>query len=389
MASGFLDPATIGLLSASGGLLSAGGPSRTPTSFGQALGQGLNAGLSGYQQGQQGEMQNMLRAAQMKKMQEEEEERKRKAAAMVQLAQDPRFAQYGSLLQVSPQTAIDRVFPKDNKPLVVGPGASLVDPEKPQKPLYSTPSKPQPPSGLAQLIAERDALPAGHPNRALYDDAVKKASVSTPLVNVDNRQGSEFDKAVGKEMGEVYSNLLKADLNAPNTIGKYNRLGSLLGEVNTGKFKGTTTDIKASAKSLGLDLNAMGVTDDVAPAQAARALSNQMALELRNPAGGAGMPGAMSDQDRNFLTQMVPNLENDPGAVNKMIEYRVKLAQREQKVAKMARDYRKKNGKFDEGFFDELSAWSAKNHLFDKETSSAAVGISPATRSLLDKYAPQ
>ena len=68
---GFLDPQTLGLLMASSGLLSAGGPSRTPVSTGQALGQGLNQGLVGLQRGHENEMQNMLRAAQMKKMQEE------------------------------------------------------------------------------------------------------------------------------------------------------------------------------------------------------------------------------------------------------------------------------------------------------------------------------
>jgi hypothetical protein len=153
-------------------------------------------------------------------------------------------------------------------------------------------------------------------------------------------------------------------------------LGSLLGQVSTGKFKGATTDIKAAAKSLGIDLNAIGVADDVAPAQAARALSNQMALELRNPAGGAGMPGALSDKDREFLLQSIPGLENDPSAIGKMIEYRVKLEQRSQKVARMARDYRKKNGRFDDGFFDELQEWSEKNPLFPQ----AAVTSAPSAR---------
>jgi hypothetical protein len=110
----------------------------------------------------------------------------------------------------------------------------------------------------------------------------------------------------------------------------------------------------------------MGIADDVAPAQAARSLTNQLALEMRNPAGGAGMPGALSDKDREFLMQSIPGLENDPAAIGTMIDYRVRLAKREQQVAKMARAYRKKNGKFDEGFFDELQEWSEKNPLFSE-----------------------
>src|SRR6478752_4286752 len=49
-----------GLLAAAAALLQAGGPSRTPTSFGQALG----AGLTGYQQG--------IDAAQQRRMQQEQ-----------------------------------------------------------------------------------------------------------------------------------------------------------------------------------------------------------------------------------------------------------------------------------------------------------------------------
>ncbi len=176
---------------------------------------------------------------------------------------------------------------------------------------------------------------------------------------------TRFSETLSGEMAKTYADLQRADFNAPTTIGKYRQLGNLLSQVNVGKYTGTTTDLKAAAKSLGFDLTAMGIPDDVAPAQAARALSSQIALELRNPAGGAGMPGALSDQDRKFLESMVPSLENDPGAIGKMIDYRLKLAEREQQVAKMARDYRKRHGgRFDDGFYDELAAWSAKHHLF-------------------------
>ena len=87
---------------------------------------------------------------------------------------------------------------------------------------------------------------------------------------------------------------------------------------------------------------------------------------------------------------MIPSLESDPGAWPKMIEYRVKLAQREQQVAKMARAYRKKNGgKFDEGFFDELQEWSDKNPLFEVPKPQPAPAAPSNVQSLIDKYAPK
>lgn len=47
------DPRTQGMLQAAAAMMQAGGPSRTPINFGQTLGQGLSAGLQGYQGQQQ------------------------------------------------------------------------------------------------------------------------------------------------------------------------------------------------------------------------------------------------------------------------------------------------------------------------------------------------
>jgi hypothetical protein len=324
-------------------------------------------------QAQQDQQQQQLFALKMAEVKKQQEAEAKRQAMLAQLAQDPRFKDMGPLLQLAPQTALERGFPAPRAPVVVAPGASLVNPQDPQNPMFTAPMKPES-SPVARLIQERDALPPGHPSRAVFDAAITKATTNQPLVNVDNRQENAFGKEVGTELGKQYSTLMNADFSAPATIAKYDRLGGLLAQSGSGKFKGATTDIKAAAKGLGIDLTAMGIKDDVDSAQAARALSNQLALELRNPAGGAGMPGAMSDKDREFLLQATPGLENDPNAVGKMIEYRKKLAQREQEVAKMARAYRKKTGKFDEGFYDELQSWSNKNPLFPAPKSTPANG---------------
>jgi hypothetical protein len=338
----YSNPANQGLLNLSAGLLQAGGPSRTPVGFGQALGQGLMQGAQGLQNAQQMQMQQQRNQLQEQMIQAQLAEMKRKSSA----------------------------------PINMGPGSVLLDPNT-KEPLFQAPFAPRPeaqPMGPQSPLGKMAAdLKSGLITQEQFDEQFKRMTAPpVPLVQMPGQQQeTAFQKRVGTEMGEQYSTLLKADMNAPATIGKYQRLGSLLGQVQTGKFKGATTDIKAAAKSLGIDLSALGVADDVAPAQAARALSNQIALELRNPAGGAGMPGALSDKDREFLIQSIPGLENDPSAVGKMIDYRVKLAQREQEVARKARAYRKKNGKFDEGFYDELQEWSAKNPLFPEIKNEA------------------
>lgn len=335
-----MNPQTMGLLNLGAGLLSASGPSPFPVSTGAALGRGLQQGIGGYTNALQLQQQAALNKAKM-----------------------------------------DALEAQKNHPLVAPPGSQLFR-QGDSAPFATVPFRPeptpqiQPQSPLGRLAAD---LQSGLITQDQFNEQFKKLTApSQPVVTIDNRQDNEFNKKVGGELGEQYASLLKADMNAPATISKYQRLGNLLGQVNTGKFKGATTDIKAAAKGLGIDLNAVGVTDDVAPAQAARALSNQLALELRNPAGGAGMPGAMSDKDREFLLQSVPNLENDPKAIGKMIEYRTKIAQREQEVAKKARAYRKQHGRFDEGFFDELADWSNKHPLFPdaEKVNSSAGGFS-------------
>jgi hypothetical protein len=332
------DPANMGLLNLSAGLLQASGPSRTPIGVGQALGMGVQQGMQGFQQAQQNQMQQQMFGARLDAARRQQEMEASRSAAMARLAQDPRFAGMGDLLQVAPNAAIEQAL------------------QRPQEPKAPTTRK---------LREGNEEVTQEFVGGQWREVARGPAFSDKPLVTIGGeQQESAFQKRVGQEMGDQYANLLKADMNAPAAIGKYERLGSLLGQVNTGKFKGATTDIKAAAKGLGIDLTAVGVADDVAPAQAARALANQIALELRNPAGGAGMPGAMSDKDREFLIQSIPGLENDPSAIGKMIEYRVKLARREQEVAKKARAYRKKNGRFDEGFYDELQEWSSKNPLF-------------------------
>jgi hypothetical protein len=200
-------------------------------------------------------------------------------------------------------------------------------------------------------------------------------AAGAPRVTVDTRQENEFSKAVGKHQGEDYSNLMKSDAMASTQLNKLNRLEAMLSSSGkTGKLTPATMELKAVADSLGFK-----VDPNLPFQQAAQALSNEIALTLRNPSGGAGMPGALSDKDREFLTNMVPNLAKTPEGNKMLIDTQKKLVQREKEVARLARDYRKKNGKFDEGFYDELAQFSAKNPLFDSG------GLSPDEQSELEQ----
>lgn len=174
-------------------------------------------------------------------------------------------------------------------------------------------------------------------------------------------------------------------------IANLQRLGSLLDQVNTGKFQGTVQEMKAAAKSAGVDLDALGVGDNVGIAQAAQALTGQLALQLRDPSAGGGMPGAMSDQDRKALYSMVAQIGNDPAGNKLMLDWQKKLYQRNIEVAKIVNDYGRSPEflKDPTGVYAKVREYADKNPLFDpakdmpKATAPAAVRrFNPATGRL-------
>lgn len=178
-------------------------------------------------------------------------------------------------------------------------------------------------------------------------------------VNLPGQQ-SEEQKIVGKAYGQDYVDLQKGGRQAYQENAKLDRLDELLENTYTGIGADKVLAAKKAAKMLGMDVEGIG------EAEAAQAITNELALQLRNPAGGAGMPGAMSDKDREFLQSMTPGLGMTKEGRNALVSTKKKLNQRSIQVAKMARDYRKKNGSLDEMFFDELAQYSEDNPMFEE-----------------------
>jgi hypothetical protein len=216
-------------------------------------------------------------------------------------------------------------------------------------------------------IAEENDVAVGDITKALKDpDRI-------PIAITMSQEKAEAQK-VGAGFGEEYINIQKAATAANAKLSRLGRMEQLLEGVETGKLTTVGTQFTSLAKSFGIELD-----PKLGPKQAAQALAREMALELRNPSGGAGMPGAMSDQDREFLQSMTPGLENTPEGNRLIMETARRIAKRDQQVASMARDYRKKRGQLDEGFFDELQAYSDAHPMFEGQAVPSAA--SPKTPS--------
>jgi len=208
-----------------------------------------------------------------------------------------------------------------------------------------------------------------------------------PLVNIDQKSESEYDKQMAKQFADANMEIMKAAGNARGKIATLDRLGTLLKDPNiyTGAGGQGVLELKRLGKAIGIGVG------DVGPAEAAKSISNQFALELRNPSGGAGMPGALSDKDREFLQSMVPSLGQNPQGNTLIIDYMKRVAQRSIDVERLRQQYIRKNGRLNEGFYNELADWSDANPLFtEDDLKKAAVApqqqTGPSIDDLLRKY---
>lgn len=191
--------------------------------------------------------------------------------------------------------------------------------------------------------------------------------------SIPSSQETKEQEKVGTQMGAEFAELQKEARETQSTLNNHERLGQLLQDVSTGKLTPAGTELSGWIKSVGEIPALFGYKkrfqdwENLSNKEAAQALIGEMALQMRNPSGGAGMPGAMSDKDREFLITMTPSLSTTPGGIKLMIETQRKLAKRAQDVAKLAREYRAQNPRktFDEGFYDYLQKWSNEHPLFE------------------------
>ena len=355
----------IGLLAllAGGNMMAANGPGVTT---GQALGSGLAAGAHGMQQMQVQRLraqqlaqqaaalksQEALRMMQMKKTEQEIAQQNQWAALFGGGADTQRT---GITSPSSPEGGIGAGVPQTGMSLPAGVDPRIIaamGPEAGAKWLAGQSAKadqwqPVPGTGLQVNVKTGEQKPI---SPKLVDLAVN------PNINMPPMQTKE-QEFTGKYYGELNATLQSAAMKATQNNNQLDRLGTLLDQAYTGVGAEQVLAAQRAAKVLNIDLGNPG------PGEAANALASQMALELRNPVGGAGMPGAMSDADRAFLMGMTPGIAKTPEGRASIIETYKLMNKRSIDVAKLAREFKKKNGTL-EGFEEELANWSEKNPLF-------------------------
>ena len=201
-----------------------------------------------------------------------------------------------------------------------------------------------------------------------YQQELRRAGATN--VNID-RGETKYDEEMGKQFAQLNKEIIDGARDGRRKIAVLSRMEGILSDPNvyTGAGANLVLQAKRMAKAMGFDVG------DLSGPEAIQAISNQFALELRNPSGGAGMPGALSDKDREFLQQSVPGLERTPGGNRLIIDYMRRMAERSIQVDKLRRDYVRQHKRLDEGFYDILAEWSEANPIFTQADEAAVAQV--------------
>lgn len=124
--------------------------------------------------------------------------------------------------------------------------------------------------------------------------------------------GVKYEQSILDAGRSARSNLTNLQLVAPN-----------LDKMPSGPLYPTLINLQNYMQQFGLKVDPM-----LGQAQATDSVLKQFALKLRDPAGGGGMPGAMSDADREFLVGMLPGLAKSPQGNRQLIRILSAIEQR-------------------------------------------------------------
>lgn len=216
-------------------------------------------------------------------------------------------------------------------------------------------------------LAEDDRVARGYPAGSYQVDSKGKVSPINPTGTTINMGAEKAqDATVGKGYGDYQLDMATKGRNAGSTL---NTLALMEQAMKTpGFYSGVGGEgVKRANQFLG----ALGVKDSRAAsaAEVFDALSNKVVLD---GLGGSLGPG-ISNTDRDYISRTAPTLAQSEQGNRDLIGIARSLAQRQQAVSKLARDYAAKNGgRLDSGFDQVLDEFANQNSLFPQARAGEA-----------------
>ena len=217
------------------------------------------------------------------------------------------------------------------------------------------------------LIPETERASLGLPAGSYQRDSKGKVSAVNPTGTTINMGAEKAqDAVVGKGYGELQLDMATKGRNAGSTLNTLSLMEQAM--KMPGFYSGFGGE---SAKRANQILGALGVKDARAasPAEVFDALSNKVVLD---GLGGSLGPG-ISNTDRDYIARTAPTLAQSEQGNRDLIGVARSLAQRQQAVSKLARDYAAKNGnRLDAGFDQALDEFATQNPLFPQARAGEA-----------------
>ncbi|MCZ4330780.1 hypothetical protein [Castellaniella denitrificans] len=220
----------------------------------------------------------------------------------------------------------------------------------------------QRPTSLMQNL-EAAGLQPGTP---AYRDAVLQGTRGT-TVNVGAGEKA-WDTESAKLFAKRYDDLSTQAQSAQQMLGLLDlaQVGLDSG-VRTGSLGSAEQAVRQMALTMGV-----GNADKIAGGELLTAVQNRMALLMRSPDSGMGLPGAVSDRDLNFLKESNIGLDRSPEGNRLMVDAFRKLEKRKLDIAKLADEYVQKNGRLDAGFNQIARQYADENPMFPQKEPDRA-----------------
>lgn len=241
----------------------------------------------------------------------------------------------------------------------------------------AAPAMPPPSGGLYRAPTPQERVSYGLKDGDPYAINIatgKPVYTGNPTsVNINNQGESSYASQRGKDLAGSMADIQNKAISAYTTKGQLGVLDSALSQSPQGWGGDTLQNVRKAAAAFGIN------TGNLSGGDLVNSISNQLALQLRNPANGGGMPGSLSDADRAFLSNMVPSLTNVAGGNKLIVQAAEAVEQRKIDIAKMATKYAKDHGQIDDGFFQQVADYSDANPLFDSLNKQLLkAGVTPA-----------
>jgi len=189
-----------------------------------------------------------------------------------------------------------------------------------------------------------------------------------PLVTIQGEE--EYAKTRGKALGEEFGAIQTNAQQATDRIGQLRQIDDLLS--NPKVYTGTGAEAINALKRAAQTLFGQESIEGVADADAARRISTEMALSLKE-----NLPGPMSDSDREFLQSIPPNIGDTAQGRKLLVSLMTAKEQRKIELAELAREYaEQKGGRLDDGWYSVVGRYNAQNPVFTPELMEEARAFS-------------